>query len=54
MKYRYKQKQRDTAKTELQFINIRVPKIVYMQNQNKLAKAIVAYLLEEIRQLYVF
>jgi len=44
MKYKYKSKHRDIVKTKLQFINNKVLKIVYMQNGNKLAQAMVAYL----------
>jgi len=54
MKYIYEQKPRDTAKTELQFINNKVLKIVYMHNGNKLAHVMVAYLLEEMLQLHAF
>ena len=44
MKYRYKQKHRATMKTELQFSDNKTLKMVYMQNGNKLARAMVAYL----------
>ena len=44
MKYRYKQRYKDTMKTKLQFINNKVLKTIYMQNGNKLAQVMVAYL----------
>ena len=43
MKYRYKQKHKDATKTQLQVINNKTLKIVYMQNGNKLDQAMVAY-----------
>ena len=44
MEHRYEQKHRDTVKTELKFTNNKGLEIVYMQNGNKLAQAMVAYL----------
>ena len=44
MKEKYKQKHNDTTKTRLQLFNNKVRKNVYMQNGNKLARAMVAYL----------
>ena len=44
MVYRYDQKHRVIAKIELQITNNKELEIVYMQNGNKLAQAMVAYL----------
>lgn len=44
MKYRFKHKHKATMEIELQFIDNKTLKIVYIQNGNKLAKAMVAYL----------
>jgi hypothetical protein len=43
-KYRYKHKHRDAAEIKLHFINIKELKYAYIQNGNKLARAMVAYL----------
>ena len=44
MKYIFKQKHRATTKTELQPIDNKILKIVYMQDGNKPAQAMVAYI----------
>ena len=44
MKYIFKHKHKATEKTELQFIDNKILKIVYMQNGNKLDSVMVAYL----------
>jgi len=43
-KYRYKHKHKVATKIRLHFINIKELKYAYIQNGNKLAQAMVAYL----------
>ena len=49
--YTYNHKYKDATEITLYFINIKVLKFAYRQNGNKLARALVAYLLEETWRL---
>jgi len=51
MKYRNTHKRRDAAEIRLHFINNKWLKYAYRQNRNKLARALVAYLWEEMWRL---
>ena len=51
MKYRNTHKRRDAAEIRLHFINNKWLKYAYRQNVNKLARALVAYLWEDMWRL---
>ena len=52
IEYIYKNRRRDAAKIILHFINIKELKYAYIQNGNRLAQAMVAYLGEEMWWLH--
>ncbi len=53
-KYRYKHEHKYATEIKLHFINIKELKYAYIQNKNKLARARVAYLWEEMWWLHAF
>lgn len=50
--YRYNHKYKDAVEITLHFINIKELKYAYKQNGIKLARVMVAYLIEEMWQLH--